>query len=114
MPSLIIPDTRTMYIYPQSQQSTDYDTYKTLQGCIWNHDIVDAPDGDNTISRGDYLKKYLFDNKYDDIITFDKVVCSDNQNYWSCGMYIRVASIPSMRVMGAYETSSIEHLRNAG
>lgn len=88
MPSLIIPDTRTMYVYPQSGNTSDFNTYKTLQGCISGNDIVDAPDGEDTISRGDYLKKYFFDNKYDDIITFDKVVCSDYQQYWSGGMYI--------------------------
>lgn len=88
MPSLIIPDTRTIYVYPQSQQTADYNTYKTLQGCVGNYDVEDAPDGEDLISRGDYIKKYLFDNKYDDIITFDKVVCTDYAQYWSCGMYI--------------------------
>ena len=84
MPSLIIPDTKTMYIYT----SGTYDTYQILQGCIANNDVEDAPDGEDLISRGDYIKKYLFDNKYDDIITFDKVVCTDSPNYWSGGMYI--------------------------
>jgi len=83
MPSLIIPDTRTIYIYTTGT----YASYQTLQGCITDSDVVDAPDGEDLISRGDYLKKYIFDNKHDDIITFDKVICTDTR-YWTGGMYI--------------------------
>lgn len=85
MPSLIIPDTRTMPVYPGSLTS-----YENIIGCLVNWKTEDAPDGEGgTISRGEYLVKTLFGDELSELITFDEVT---NPYVYpaqrSCGMYI--------------------------
>lgn len=85
MPSLIIPDTKTLPVYP-----VNANTYDNFYGCLLNWQTEDVPDGEGgTITRGEYLKQYLFDGKLDDVITFDYIENSHwSPHQFSAGMHI--------------------------
>lgn len=83
MPSLIIPDAVTM-----NTGAGVGDNTSCLQGLILNNDTEDVTYEGETISRGEYIKRYLFSGKYNDIITFDKIYSSGYPQYFSSGMYI--------------------------
>ena len=90
MPSLIIPDEVVF-----NTGSSTGDNINCLQGLILNNDTEDVTYEGETISRGEYIKKYLFSGKYDDIITFDKIYSSGYPSYFSSGLYIDADNLDS-------------------
>lgn len=78
MPSLIIPDTKSM----QAMTLNDY---------IARPSIEDATYEGETISRGEYIKKFLFDNKHYDVI---EVIDDGTMTYWPTASWGRVCLDP--------------------
>ena len=103
MASLIIPNEVTF-----NDGASVGDNATSFQGCILGYDTADATLDGETVTRGEYLKKYLFSGKYDDIITFEKYSMPSYPNNKLCGMHIDAANIGNFMSMFVSNRYSID------